>query len=40
MWHDMFVLNIPILEKILRPIIIYGFLIVGLRLSGKENWRS
>ena len=37
MWHDMFVLNIPILEKILRPIIVYGFLIVGLRLSGKRE---
>ena len=37
MWHDMFVLNIPILEKIIRPIIVYGFLIVGLRLSGKRE---
>ena len=37
MWHDMFVLNIPILEKILRPIIVYGFLIVGLRVSGKRE---
>jgi uncharacterized membrane protein YcaP (DUF421 family) len=37
MWHDMFVLSTPILEKILRPIIVYGFLIVGLRLSGKRE---
>ena len=36
-WKDMFVLGLPILEKILRPIIIYVFLIVGLRLSGKRE---
>src|SRR5713101_4947747 len=34
-WKDMFVLGLPVLEKILRPIIVYIFLIVGLRLSGK-----
>jgi uncharacterized membrane protein YcaP (DUF421 family) len=33
----MFVLGLPILEKILRPIIVYAFLIVGLRLSGKRE---
>src|SRR5512137_2217716 len=37
MWHDMFILNIPILEKILRPILVYGFLIVALRLAGKRE---
>jgi uncharacterized membrane protein YcaP (DUF421 family) len=37
MWHDMFVLGGPILEKILRPVIVYVFLIVGLRLSGKRE---
>src|ERR1700726_1226602 len=36
-WKDMFVLGLPILEKILRPIIVYIFLIVGLRLSGKRE---
>jgi uncharacterized membrane protein YcaP (DUF421 family) len=36
-WKDMFVLALPILEKILRPIIVYGFLIIGLRLSGKRE---
>jgi uncharacterized membrane protein YcaP (DUF421 family) len=36
-WKDMFVLGVPILEKILRPIIVYIFLIVGLRLSGKRD---
>jgi uncharacterized membrane protein YcaP (DUF421 family) len=37
MWKDMFVLALPILEKILRPICVYTFLIVGLRLSGKRE---
>ena len=36
-WNDMFVLAIPILEKILRPIIVYVALIVGLRLAGKRE---
>src|SRR5438105_1901776 len=36
-WHHMFTLAVPILEKILRPIFVYVFLIVGLRLSGKRE---
>jgi uncharacterized membrane protein YcaP (DUF421 family) len=36
-WKDMFVLGLPVAEKILRPIIVYVFLIVGLRLSGKRE---
>ena len=36
-WRDMFVLGLPVLEKILRPVIVYVFLIVGLRLSGKRE---
>ena len=36
-WNDMFVLGVPLLEKILRPIIIYIMLIVGLRLAGKRE---
>jgi uncharacterized membrane protein YcaP (DUF421 family) len=36
-WKDMFVLALPVLEKILRPIIVYVFLIVGLRLAGKRE---
>jgi len=34
---DMFVLAIPVMEKILRPIIIYAFLVIGLRLAGKRE---
>ena len=37
LWHDMFVLGLPVAEKILRPIIVYVFLIVGLRLAGKRE---
>ena len=41
MWHDtwthMFVLSLPVLEKILRPIIVYFFLLIGLRLAGKRE---
>jgi len=33
----MFVLGLPLLEKILRPVIVYIFLIIGLRLSGKRE---
>jgi uncharacterized membrane protein YcaP (DUF421 family) len=35
--HDMFVLSVPVLEKIVRPIVVYAFLIVGLRLAGKRE---
>jgi uncharacterized membrane protein YcaP (DUF421 family) len=34
---NMFVLELPILEKILRPILVYVFLIVGFRLAGKRE---
>ena len=36
-WKDMFVMGLPLLEKILRPIIVYAFLVVSLRLSGKRE---
>ena len=31
------VLGVPVLEKVLRPILVYVFLIVGLRLAGKRE---
>lgn len=37
MWKDMFVLAVPVLEKILRPIAVYAFLVISLRLSGKRE---
>ncbi len=33
----MFVLGVPVLEKMLRPVIVYAFLVVGLRLAGKRE---
>jgi uncharacterized membrane protein YcaP (DUF421 family) len=35
--HDMFALGVPLAEKILRPIVVYFFLIAGLRLAGKRE---
>jgi uncharacterized membrane protein YcaP (DUF421 family) len=35
--NDMFVLHLPLVEKILRPIVVYAFLIAGFRLSGKRE---
>ncbi len=37
LWHDMFILGLPLLEKILRPVIVYLFLVVALRLAGKRE---
>ncbi len=37
MWQDMFVLGLPVLEKMLRPVIVYLFLVIGLRLAGKRE---
>ena len=34
---NLFVLTIPVLEKIIRPILVYLFLIIGLRLAGKRE---
>ncbi len=36
-WNDVFVLSVPVLEKIIRPILVYVFLIIGLRLAGKRE---
>ena len=35
--RDMFVLSVPVLEKVLRPWLVYIFLVVGLRLAGKRE---
>jgi uncharacterized membrane protein YcaP (DUF421 family) len=37
MLSDMFVLTLPVVEKMLRPLVVYVFLIVGLRLAGKRE---
>src|SRR4051794_13771377 len=37
LWLDMFGLPVPVAEKVLRPIIVYAFLVVGLRVFGKRE---
>ena len=36
-WADMFQLALPVFEKLARPIIIYTFLVIALRLAGKRE---
>jgi uncharacterized membrane protein YcaP (DUF421 family) len=37
LWSDMFLLGVPLTEKILRPVIVYVFLVAALRLAGKRE---
>src|SRR5436305_3664111 len=37
MWADMFALGAPVLEKVLRPVFVYVFLVVALRVFGKRE---
>lgn len=37
MWHAIFDLHPSVLEKVLRPLIIYGFLLIALRLTGHRE---
>src|ERR1700741_264820 len=36
-WTELLHPDISILEKIIRPVIVYFFLIIGLRLAGKRE---
>jgi uncharacterized membrane protein YcaP (DUF421 family) len=36
-WFDMMLPGVPIAEKVLRPILVYLFLIIGFRLAGKRE---
>jgi uncharacterized membrane protein YcaP (DUF421 family) len=36
-WTDLLVPGEPILAKIVRPMIVYGFLVISLRLAGKRE---
>lgn len=40
MWHAMFAEQIPVAEKILRTVIVYGLLAVLFRLTGKRGLAS
>lgn len=37
LYRDMFVMALPLVEKVLRPILVYAFLLVALRLAGKRE---
>lgn len=37
MVNDLFALGIPLAEKLVRTLCVYGFLLVGLRLAGKRE---
>ena len=37
MWHDIFTLGAPVVEKMLRPVAVYVFLVVALRVFGKRE---
>jgi uncharacterized membrane protein YcaP (DUF421 family) len=37
LWGDMFHLGVPVVEKVLRAVIVYFFLVFGLRLAGKRE---
>jgi hypothetical protein len=36
-WQDLFVVGVPVAEKIIRPILVYFFLLIGLRLARKRE---
>lgn len=36
-WHDLLIPGVSIAEKIVRPILVYVFLVAGLRLAGKRE---
>ena len=37
LWQNMFVLGLPVAEKVIRPILVYIALVVGLRVFGKRE---
>jgi uncharacterized membrane protein YcaP (DUF421 family) len=37
MWNNMFVVKLALLEKILRPVLVYVFLVAALRVFGKRE---
>ncbi|HLN14182.1 MAG TPA: YetF domain-containing protein [bacterium] len=37
MWHNMFVPELSVAEKIIRPILVYLFLVLVLRLAGRRE---
>src|ERR1700683_2303756 len=37
MWHDIFALGAPVVEKTRRPVAVYFFLVIALRVFGKRE---
>jgi uncharacterized membrane protein YcaP (DUF421 family) len=37
MWSATFALGAPVLEKVLRPVLVYSFMVVALRVFGKRE---
>src|SRR5258708_6538058 len=37
MWSDIFVVGAPVLEKMMRPFLVYAFLVAALRVCGKRE---
>ena len=37
MWHSMFAVQVPILEKILRTVLVYATILILFRLAGKRD---
>jgi len=37
MWHAIFVIQIPVLEKIVRTVLVYATIVVLFRLAGKRG---
>lgn len=37
MWHSMFAVQIPIVEKILRTVLVYATILILFRLAGKRD---
>ena len=36
-WTHMFWLTLPVIEKVVRPVLVYAFLVAGLRIFGKRE---
>jgi len=37
MWTNIFTVGAPVIEKVLRPILVYTFLVIALRIFGKRE---
>jgi uncharacterized membrane protein YcaP (DUF421 family) len=37
MWHAMFVMQVPILEKVVRTVLVYATILILLRVAGKRD---